>query len=517
MEQSDTESYWLQCMNCGATSMRRRIVVTLVVICSASNFAFAGGTRHAQPVTPINPQTDSLRAVRTALMKDIERGQFASVVAAAARGSVVLWLEGLGYADRESRIAATPDTIYPVASVSKSLTGTLAAILVQKAKIGWTDEVAHRIPGVAPGVTIRQALEQTSGLPHMWWYEFAASPDSSFGPPQLLSAARATAFPPGAGFIYSNLNFEVAARYMEVALGEPYETIAVREMWSPLGMRETTSNAWVGRPPVAAGYTHGNVRVPYVYRLAPRGGAGLFSSAHDLLRFAQFHLGALPNARDLLNSASLADIHGGGTTAGHHGYSHGWGRVEFADEDFALLADGQELGGAALILLLPKHQLAVVLLANTNSDLFETATGIVEAIDPGVGKDLLQGMQRLAARWTAAGILPIGTFSGSLDANGSTIALVLDFDAKPGPILRIGDGAPRAISNIEWDRGILEASVAGDFPLPSDKDRNHELDLALHVGDSTIDGFATDAVSDLKHFRQYGVPYVVHLSKVTVH
>jgi CubicO group peptidase (beta-lactamase class C family) len=153
MEQSDTESYWLQCMNCGATSMRRRIVVTLVVICSASNFAFAGGTRHAQPVTPINPQTDSLRAVRTALMKDIERGQFASVVAAAARGSVVLWLEGLGYADRESRIAATPDTIYPVASVSKSLTGTLAAILVQKAKIGWTDEVAHRIPGVAPGVT----------------------------------------------------------------------------------------------------------------------------------------------------------------------------------------------------------------------------------------------------------------------------------------------------------------------------------------------------------------------------
>jgi len=182
-----------------------------------------------------------------------------------------------------------------------------------------------------------------------------------------------------------------------------------------------------------------------------------------------------------------------------------------------LLADGQELGGAALILLLPKHQLAVVLLANTNSDLFETATGIVEAIDPGVGKDLLQGMQRLAARWTAAGILPIGTFSGSLDANGSTIALVLDFDAKPGPILRIGDGAPRAISNIEWDRGILEASVAGDFPLPSDKDRNHELDLALHVGDSTIDGFATDAVSDLKHFRQYGVPYVVHLSKVTVH
>lgn len=497
--------------------MRHRLIATLVTICSTCSFVSAGGVDDRPSVAAITPQTDSLRATRTTLTNDIQRGQLASVVVGAARGSAVLWLEGLGYADRESRIAATPDTIYPVASVSKSLTGTLAAILVQKGKFGWGDEVVRRIPGIASGVTVRETLEQTSGLPHMWWYEFAASPASALAPQQLLSAARATAFPPGTGFIYSNLNFEVAARYMEAALGEPYETIAARELWRPLGMRETTSNAWVGQPPVAAGYARGNVRVPFVYRLAPRGGAGLFSSARDLLRFAQFHLGTLPKTRGLLNPATLADTHSGGTTAGRRDYSLGWGRIAFGDGDFALLSDGEELGGAALILLLPRHQVAVVLLANTNSDLFERATAIVEAIEPGIAKGLREGTQRLAARWSAAGTMPSGTFSGSLDADGSKIALVLDFDAKLGPALKIGDGAPRALSNIEWDRGILEASVAGDLPLPSDKERSHELDLAFHVGESAIDGFATDALSDPNHYRQYGVPYPVHLSKATVH
>jgi len=470
-----------------------------------------------QSVTAMAPQTDGLRAVRATLSKDVEDGQFASLVVGAARGSTVLWLEGLGYADRESRAAATPDTVYPVASVSKSLTGTLAAILVQKGQIGWNDELVRRIPGVAPEVTLRQTMEQTSGIAHMWWFEFAASPDSALAPQRLLTAARATAYPPGTGFLYSNLNFELAARYMEAVRGEPYATIAASEMWGPLGMRQTTNDAWVGRPPVASGYSTGNVRVPYVYRLAPRGGGGLFSSARDLLRFAQFHLGALPEAKGLLSPASLADIHGGGTTPGRRDYSHGWGRIAFGDDDFALLSDGEELGGAAMVLLLPRHQLAIVLLANTNSNLLEPAMAIVGAIEPSVAKDLLQGLQRMETLFSAAGTMPSGTFSGSLDVDGVIRPFVLDFDAKPGPVLRIGDGAPRALTSIEWDRGMLEAVVAGDLPHPSDKDRSHELDLALHVGESTIDGFATDALSDDKHYMHYGVPYPVHLSKPAAH
>jgi hypothetical protein len=57
-------------------------------------------------------------------------------------------------------------------------------------------------------------------------------------------------------------------------------------------------------------------------------------------------------------------------------------------------------------------------------------------------------------------------------------------------------------------------SVAGDLPLPSDKNRDHELDLTFHVTDSVIDGFATDSLGDDTNHRHYGLPYPLHLSHV---
>lgn len=494
----------------------RWVRIFVATVCLSFGALSTQATPAVRSVDVVAPQIDRLRAVRKTFLQSIEAGKFPSLAIGVARGNSVLWLEGLGDADREAHIAATPDTVYPIASVSKSITATLAAILVQRGKIGWNDKIARRVSGIAPGVTLRELVEQTSGIPHLWWYEFAAAPDSTLKSETLISAARTTAFPPGKGFIYSNLNFELAARYMGAAKGEPYPAIAKRELWEPLGMQHTTDDEWVGRPPATAGY-QSNGRVPFVYRLGPRGGAGLFSSARDLLRFAQFQLGVLPGAHSLLSAASLADIHGDDTPAGRFGYSHGWGRIEFGKSDFALLSDGQMLGGCASILLLPKHQLAVVMLTNRNTDIFEAEQSIVDAIEPGLKKSLSQGLQNLEARWSVAGTMPTGTFSGSLDLKGAKLALQLDFDAKPGPTLKMGDGRPRALSDLEWDRGMLEASVAGDLPLSSDRDRSHELDLALHLGTTTIDGFATDALSDDAQHEHFGLPYPLRLAKAQGH
>jgi hypothetical protein len=157
------------------------------------------------------------------------------------------------------------------------------------------------------------------------------------------------------------------------------------------------------------------------------------------------------------------------------------------------------------------------MLTNRNVDLLETELSIVEATEPGLNKDLSQGLQRLEARWATAGTMPTGIFAGSLELDRTKLAIELNFDAKPGPTLKIAKSSPRALDDLEWDRGMLEASVAGDLPLPSDRNRSHELDLALHVGASTIDGFATDALSDVDQHQQFGVPYPLHLTKVGSH
>jgi hypothetical protein len=87
-------------------------------------------------------------------------------------------------------------------------------------------------------------------------------------------------------------------------------------------------------------------------------------------------------------------------------------------------------------------------------------------------------------------------------------------DAKPGPALTFGNGGARTLTDVEWDRGIFDATVVADLPLPSDRGRGHELNLALHFGASTIDGFATDALTNDGMHQHFGIPYSLHLVKM---
>lgn len=47
------------------------------------------------------------------------------------------------------------------------------------------------------------------------------------------------------------------------------------------------------------------------------------------------------------------------------------------------------------------------------------------------------------------------------------ISLRLDMDAKPGPALTFGNGGARTLTDVEWDRGIFDATVVADLPLPA--------------------------------------------------
>jgi CubicO group peptidase (beta-lactamase class C family) len=474
----------------------------------ASRTVAAAGSPAA---TAILPSGAALRAARQQLVDRVAKGEIPSVAVGLAHQDTVLWLEGLGQAGG-AQPAASPRTLYPIASVSKSITGTVAAVLVAKGKLHWEDEVAQRLPGVARGVTLRQLVQHTSGLPHLWWYEYEAEPRSTLRREQILAAAGGTAFPPGTGFLYSNLNFEIVVQYIEACLGEPFEAVARRELWGPLGMEQTTANAWVGRDPVAAGY-RAAARVPFEYRLAPRGGAGFFSSAGDLLRFARFHLGTLVGARRLLTSQALAESHGDDPQGSDHGYFNGWGRINLGAGDVALLSDGEVLGGTAAVFVLPRHQLAAVLLTNTSADLLETVFALVDAVEPGLAKRLGDAAQRLKAEWSRAGTMPVGAWKGSLTTDGTRLAVEIDFGAQPNPTLRLGDGPLRVLDEISWHRGLLEATVAGDFPLPTDRGRSHQLNLVLHPTATAIDGFAMDALAEDAAHRRFGVPSFLHLDR----
>ena len=467
---------------------------------------------HAPTKAVVAASSPALISIRRDLIGRIEGGELPSMSIGVAQDDQVLWLEGLGWADREARTGATPDTVYAVASVSKSLTATVAATLVARGRMRWEDEVSTGLPGVAPSITLEELFDQTSGLPHLWWYEYRDAPESALRRAQILEAARAVAFQPGQGFLYSNLNPEIAAQHIERVLAEPFERIAERELFVPVGMTHTATERWVGRDSTAAGYNKKG-RVRFSYRLRPRGGAGFFSSARDLLRYAQFHLGTLLRGPSLISPAHLVEMHGDGTPAGARGYAFGWGRLELEGHDVVLISDGEMLGATAAVMIVPTRKLAIVLLTNTNADMLEHASAIADAVVSGFGKRLADGAHSLEARWSTAASMPTGSWSGALQLGSAEIKVTMDFDTRPSPTIRLGDGLLRTLDNLEWDRGLLNAKVAGSFPLPSDEGRSHDLELVLHLSGSTIDGFAVDSLAADSDHHRYGFPYAMHLRR----
>src|SRR5690348_8075895 len=108
-----------------------------------------------------------------------------SLVVAVAKGNTVLWEEGFGWADRERRIAATPHTLYSLASISKPITATALMILKERGVLNLEHPINHYLGerklharvGNIDEATVRRVANHTSGLPLHSQFFYQDEPD----------------------------------------------------------------------------------------------------------------------------------------------------------------------------------------------------------------------------------------------------------------------------------------------------------------------------------------------------
>ena len=98
----------------------------LLTICLLSSVCAAQGA----PAT-----ADSFDGVRALIRRQMTERQVPSVAVAVARDGRIVWEEAFGWADRENRVAATPHTLYSLASISKPITATALMILKERGLI----------------------------------------------------------------------------------------------------------------------------------------------------------------------------------------------------------------------------------------------------------------------------------------------------------------------------------------------------------------------------------------------
>jgi CubicO group peptidase (beta-lactamase class C family) len=257
--------------------------------------------------------------LRTVLDRAVLDSAFPGAIAVVGTSDRTLATVASGHLDWAEATVPDEHTLWDLASLTKVVGTTSAMIqLVADRRVELDAPVQRYVPSwKVPGadrVTIRHLLLHTSGLrAHRPLYTETND----------AAAARALVYAtpldtvPGARTVYSDLGIILLGDVIERVTGERLEEYLNRTVFGPLGMTETMYrpppsllpriaptevDPWRGR------HIRGEVHDENAFRLggvAPH--AGLFSSAHDLARFARMYLnsGRLDSVR-VLDSATIA-------------------------------------------------------------------------------------------------------------------------------------------------------------------------------------------------------------------
>jgi uncharacterized protein YbbC (DUF1343 family)/CubicO group peptidase (beta-lactamase class C family) len=287
------------------------------------------------------PAAVGMSAARLAEMdavvaQSIARREMPGAVVLVGRRGRVVWRKAYGAREVEpAREQMTADTIFDLASLTKVVaTATSIMILVERGQVRLNDSLTRYIPEFKDEgrerVTIEHLLTHRAGfapdfdLAQQWSGYDEAIKRLSFE--KLRSA-------PGARFVYSDLGFIALGEVVRKASGMPLDEFARKNIYEPLGMRETgfkpspnlrpriaptekrsAQESYLGSRPDSLSknegdhWLRGEVHDPTSFRMGGVAGhAGLFSTADDLAIYCQMILnGGVYNGARILSPLGVA-------------------------------------------------------------------------------------------------------------------------------------------------------------------------------------------------------------------
>ncbi len=260
------------------------------------NSAAAGRTRRPVSSTPRLASLD--RIVEDA----IQDGRIPGAVVLVWHDGQVVYRKAFGNRSIEPhREAMTVDTVFDIASLTKVVATAVAVTqLVQKGEISVNEPVTKYIPEFGQNgkedITIRQLLTHFSGLPEDL---DLIQPWQGRDTALQMAYAEKLVNPPGARFLYSDIDFIVLGALVERITEMPLDQYCRQHIFTPLAMAQTRflpPPSWLMKiaPTQFDEHDHmlrGMVHDPTARRMGGVAGhAGLFSTADDLSKFAQFLL-----------------------------------------------------------------------------------------------------------------------------------------------------------------------------------------------------------------------------------
>ena len=386
-----------------------------------------------------------------------------------------LGVAGLRDVDKKSAVDA--DSVFRIASMTKSFTAMAILALRDEGKLSLDEPAEKYVPELrdlvypttdAPRMTIRHLLSHATGFPedNPWGDQQLSQTDEQLS--AMIRRGIPFSNPPGVAYEYSNYGFAILGRIVTTVSGMPYRQYVKQRVLQPLGMTSTTLEpADVAPDRLAHGYRWEDERWKEEAQL-PDGSfgsmGGMLTSIRDLTRYVAAYLDAWP-PRDgqetgPIRRSSLREMQqvwrprpatatrsaGGAIQLNAGGYAYGLGITQTCQFGLSVSHTGGLPGFGSLMRWLPEYGVGIIMFGNRT---YTGWGGVAET-----------SLQRLAQ-------------TGGLQPRV----------IQPSPALRDAkDAASRLVS--AWDDGLVEKMAAVNLFLDRSKDRRRaELDaLRATVG-----------------------------------
>lgn len=350
-----------------------------------------------------------------------QRGAPSVAIGVVRRGETIV-MKGWGKADLENDVAATEHSVYRIGSVTKQFTAAAVMQLVEQGKVRLTDSIGAHLPTLPAawrGVTVRQLLNHTSGIPSYtdigparpgrWSEEMI--PDSLVA----LTATHDMWFAPGSSWRYDNSGYVVLGMLIEKLAGRPWGVDLEERFLKPLGLTETLNCLTA---PVVPRRVHGYqpvgsawVNSPYLAMSQPYAAGAICSSVSDLAKWNQ----ALHGGRVVSAAAyALMTTPEGAAVAQRYGF--GLGRATLAGHEM-ITHNGGINGFNSSNAWVPDAGLSITVLTNSGEGAAGNLMRQVARVALGVPLDVRPGMVPLAAADQAryAGVYALALPEGARD------------------------------------------------------------------------------------------------------
>jgi CubicO group peptidase (beta-lactamase class C family) len=356
---------------------RVALVLVVVLVCGVTDGqAQRIGARGE--VSTSHVYAEAVKKSRVLLDSLMEQESVPGLSAAVLVDGEVVWSEGFGYANLESRTPVTPLTKMRIGSVSKPLTSVALGKLVEDGRLDLDAPIQRYVPSFPEKryeVTARQVAGHIAGIRHYEGDEFYSRTHYDSVEAGLDIFERdSLLFEPGTEYDYSSYGWNLVSAAIEGAAGMPFLRYMRREVIEPMNLRHTVA----GHPDSLISYRtqfytrtdDGQVlNAPYVDNSYKWAGGGFLSTATDLVRFGDAMIRATvlepETVETLFTSLETSD---GEST----GYGLGW-QVGTDDGRRTVGHSGGSVGGSTRFVLYPDQHVVVALISNLGGVEYDAA------------------------------------------------------------------------------------------------------------------------------------------------